>query len=804
MLEFFRRYQRGFFIVITVMIVISFAFFGTFQTFANKEQEDTVSFTAIDGSKVYRSEVADLVAFLSSDSHDFIFSGSSAGNPLNDGVLANDILESGLAQVIAAPYLTEIGQEQQVKLDREKRYKAYTHPKAPFLTSEQIWTYYAPDIKSNLDLLRTSESAKSKDAFAARVNLFVAERNFPSPYLRQFLRYQESSHKWLSQDPSLAHQDLALFGYHSTQDWFGHQFVEICAQFIINSARFAEQKGFDVTKDEVLGALFRNATESYREGRAHGAIQAANVGDFFNEQLRRLGMDQSRAVRVWKEVLLFRTLFFENADSVLVDTSSYKDFFHHLNEYVDIDLYQLPKDLRFAKLKDLEQFAIYLSAVRPPVEGVKNDNLLSIPLTFATTQQVKKVYPELVERTFIVKVSEINKESLGTKIGVKGTWEWQVDDKNWQQLKSRYQELSGKDDATTEQRLKLLDGLDPAKRAIVDTHSRQSIIEQNPELVKKALEKAPAREEEIVLREQGGPEPFEGFKNTSLLISLLDKAPLNELSEELSQISQDGVHIYQIQLLDRSKPERILSFNEAKEDGTLEALLNKVLETSYPRIRNKDPSVFLKENGEWKNFKEVKDEIAQYYFQDLFRLLDHEIEVFKNKMPNFTDWANREKAMLAVSLLPYVQEEALVVKEKLAKSEQWPDSNESDKASSGPEQFTLVKSEERLVRSGPNFVVNPDLAFSLEMESMSPITSYQSSGPQFFMVVEKGFLSSDEMIRSKVLEERELLGREAIIKFGGNLLATMQKKGSYNIEMSSENKTSPNTSSSPSSSSNHE
>ena len=75
------------------------------------------------------------------------------------------MLESGLAVVIAAPYLTEIGQELQPSLDREKRYKPYTHPRAPFLTSEQIWTYYAPDVKTNFDRLRSSESAKSKDAF---------------------------------------------------------------------------------------------------------------------------------------------------------------------------------------------------------------------------------------------------------------------------------------------------------------------------------------------------------------------------------------------------------------------------------------------------------------------------------------------------------------------------------------------------------------------------------------------------------------------------------------------------------------
>src|ERR1019366_8989292 len=112
MLEFFRRYQRGFFIVITVVIVISFSFFGTFQTFDSKQQDDRVAFTALDGSKVRRSDIADMVAFLTADSHDYLFSGGGSGNALNDGVLAGDILESGLAQIIAAPYLIEIGQEQ--------------------------------------------------------------------------------------------------------------------------------------------------------------------------------------------------------------------------------------------------------------------------------------------------------------------------------------------------------------------------------------------------------------------------------------------------------------------------------------------------------------------------------------------------------------------------------------------------------------------------------------------------------------------------------------------------------------------
>ncbi len=784
MLEFFRRYQRGFFIVITVVIVISFSFFGTFQTFNQREHEDKVAFTALDGTKVYRSEVADMVAFLSTDSRDFLYSGSMSGNALNDGTLATDILGSGLAQQIAMPYLNEFGQELKTRHDRERRYKPYVHPRAPFLSSEQIWTYYAPDVKANYDRLVNSENPKGKEAFDARVRLYVAERNFPSPYLRQFLRYQEASHKWLPQDPNLMHQDLALFGYHGAQDWFGRQFVELAAQFIINSAKVAEQKGFTITQEEAVGSLYKNADQAYREAKAQGMQTQATMGDFFHEQLRRLGMDQSRAAKIWKDVLLFRTLFFENADSTLVDPASYKDYFHHLNEYVDVDLYQLPKDLRFASLEDLEQFQLYLNAVRPAVEGTKQ-NPLSIPLAFANAHAVKKVYPELVEKSYTVRIREANKEALQTKIGVRGTWEWQIADKNWSDLKAKFPELAKKDANSQEERLKLLDSLDPAKRSQIDNHSRKQIVDEHPEWLADALANASVREETIVVREQGGSSPFTGFKNTAELITLLDKAPLNEQSAELSKLSQDGVHYIQLELLERSSPERVLSFAEAKEDGTMEKILDKVLESSYPRVRSKQPSLFLKENGDWKPFKDVKSSVALYHFEELFRFLEQEIALYKGKLPQYTDWSSKDNAYLAVALLPYMQEEKQEVLKALAKSEEWKEIPESERAS-GPRQFAIVKTRDRVVRAGPSYSVNPELAFATEMENMSSLTSYQSSGPMFFAVVGKGFMPSVEEVRSKVFDEREMIGREAIEKVAADILAGMQKKGAYDIQLVSE------------------
>lgn len=788
MLDFFRRYQRSFFIVITVVIIVSFSFFGTFQTFSNREQEDKVAFTAIDGSKVRKSELSDMVAFLTSDAHDFLFSNTSSGNALNDGVISNDFLETGLAQVIAAPYLPEIGEEEQTRLEREKRYTPYAHPKAPFLTAEQIWAYYAPDIKNNFERLRSYDSARSFDAFSTRVNLFVAERKFPAPYLKQFLRYQESSHKWLPQDPNLAYQNLALFGYYNAQDWFGRNFIELMAQYIINSAKIAEQKGYKVTKEEALGSLFRNAESAFRDSRSQGLITGANAGDFFQDQLRRLGLDQSRAVKVWTQVLLFRTLFFENADSVLVDTSTYAPFYHHLNEYVDIDYFQLPQEFRFSSIRELEQFAIYLSAVGVPQNQTKKQELLILPEQFLSPSEVKKAYPELVERKVVLRWSNVNKDQLQTKIGVKNTWEWQVADKNWNKLKEKYPELAGKADDSLEARLAILDKVDPARRSQIDSFSRQEIIEEHPEWIKKALEEAALQEEEVSLREQGGKLPFEGIKDQLQLLTLIDSAPLNEWSDKLSHYSQDGVHIYRIQVLDRSKPELVLSFADAKADRTMDKLLDKTLESSYSRLRTKEPALFLKDDGEWKPFKDVKDNVANLYFESLLSKLDREVEIAKEKIPGFTDWSDRQKARLQVALLPFVEQAKKTMQANPEKASQYIQASTSEPEttvkSASPEQFKLVQKRERLVRRDPTYVADPALAFTLHLGVISPVNSYQQSGPAFFAVVDKGYLSATEQVRAKVLEERELLGREALAELGRELLHQMRKKDALQLEIS--------------------
>jgi len=757
MLEFFRRYQKFFFLVITIVIVISFSFFGTFQAMQGRHVEDKVAFTAIDGSKIYTSELNDMVAFLSRDASDIYVSlNPFAANALNDGVIAEDILQTGLGQVIAKQYLEQIGDELQPKLEREKRYVSYRHPKAPFLSAEQVWAYYAPDIKTNITELQKSDDAKAQKAFRVRTALYLAQRNFPPAYLKQFLRYQESMHKWLSHDPALDHQDVSLFGYHNVQEWFGRRFIELSAECIINAAKMAEQKGYMVNSSEVLGSLYRNCESAYRAASSQNSITASSPQEYFQQQLRMLGMDQGRVVKIWKDVLLFREFFFSNADSVLVDPTPYQEFYKHINEYVTIDLYQLPEPLRFSKSSDLEKYILYKDAVTE-----KNNNLTYSPnAALREVSSVQREYPELVEKSFTLKWAEVNKERLQTKVGVKATWQWQVEEQNWQKLVAEYPELGQKEAITVDERLQLLDGLEPAKRQMVDSFARREIINEHPEWIEASFSEAEPHEEVLLLRHEKGPMPFTGISNQKALLELLQEAPLQENSEALSPYTQDGVHYYQIHVLDRDPDSSIVSFEDAQSDKTLDGLYDKKLKELF----DKNPKEFT--NDKEKRFEQVKNKVADRFFEKYKRVLLQESTRLQQLYPKSVNCMDESQLMIASYFLPYMIEERKNLVE---------DPENTDDFVSATK---LVRSTNQIVRKGSTTKIDQEVAFSLEPRTTSEIFSNPECGLHFYQVIERGELPSDDMLRQKILSEREILGNALIMQLGSSLIEEMKRKES--------------------------
>ena len=627
MLQFFRKYQTYFFAVITVVIIISFSFFGTYNTLPANSIHEQVAFTATDGTEVKRMELDELVLFIGTDNEDKrLFGGMWGPNFLNDGVIKNDFLETGLAQILMNAYPNQVERDLQARLEKEKRYTLYRHPYAKFLTAEAAWAYFAPNMKSNYDTLRNAEKATNSDAINARIALYLEEKKFSAPLLKQVLRYQQKQYNWLTPDPTLDRLDLSLFGYHTLDDWFGPRTLRIIAEFIINASKIAEQKGYKVSKAEALSELMRNAQSSYQQNIQNPHLGVTNPTEYFNEQLRRLGMDQTKAVHVWQQVLLFRRLFQDVGNAALVDPLLLNHFNAYAKETVSGDLYRLPPEMRFADYRTLQKFEAYLNAVSKSSGNEKD--LLALPTNFLSVAEVKKKHPELTQKRYLVQLSQIKKQNLDNRVGIKEMWNWEVEDHNWALLKNQFPDLGIKDGQTREQRFSALDNLDDNTRSRVDAYARKAIVDAHPEWIKQALDQIDPKQVVLGLSPSGRRSIF-GTDNNQELIQLLDEAPLavsspsdgSENAHKLAQYTTDNDTYYRIAVDKRAPDEEVLTFAEANREGVLDALLDHQLEVHYVKIREGKPELFQKDDKTWKDLADVKDLVADSYYQKMLKAI---------------------------------------------------------------------------------------------------------------------------------------------------------------------------------------
>ena len=327
MLDFFRRYQRYFFLVITVVIIISFSFFGTYSTLGSNTWREQLAFKAVDGREVTRSDVDEMALFLATDNDDKQQYGGAWGpNFLNDGVIRKDFLETGLAQELVTAYRQEMQEDLQKRLQKEKKYSLYVHPQAPFLSTENVWNYFSPEMIVHFGSLRAAQEATDLEAINSRIALFLNQKKLSPSMIKQILRYQERQYTWLKPDPDLNQRDFSLFGYHNLEDWFGPHFTRLVSQFIINAAILAEGQGYQVSKAEAMADLIRNTQSSYQQNQNNPSLGVASPEEYFAEQLRLMNMDQTLAVKIWRQVLLFRRYFQDAGFSALVDTLTYQKF----------------------------------------------------------------------------------------------------------------------------------------------------------------------------------------------------------------------------------------------------------------------------------------------------------------------------------------------------------------------------------------------------------------------------------------------------------------------------------------------
>lgn len=792
MLEFFRTYQRIFFILITIVIVISFSFFGTYSALPTDNLQTDPAFRTVDGTTVTKAELNEMVLFLSTDINDKLLYGGAWGpNFLNNGAIRKLLLQTNIAEILATQFASDLSPDLEKRLAAEKRYTLYKHPQANFISTESAWAYFAPSMSSDYQTLQQAESPLTPEAFAARARLYLAEKNFSAPMLRQVLNYQENQLSWVQPDENLNRMDLSLFGYHTVEDWFGPRFINLAAEFIINSAKIAEQRGYHVSKSEALTDLIENANQSFKQNLRSPHLGVANSQEYFKEQLRRMGMDQSKAVKIWQTVLLASRLFGEAGSAIFVTPELFSNFVAYAKEPASGNLYQLPTELKLSDYRTLQKFELYLDAVTG--RSTEEKLSLQLPEKYLPANELSKKFPELVQQRYVLDIAQIDKNALQTKISVKETWNWEVEDANWTKLAKKFSDIGLKEATTRQERFAILEGLNDKARTRVDNFARGQILAQRPELITQALEAASATSMPIGLSLNGpAGKPFEGVEDVSTLIALLDQASENSsvtlaettteqqtANQKLAQFSGDQRHYYRIQVLEKLPGSAILTFAEANQQGILDNLLDRTLQKHYLEIREAQAEIFQKPDSTWKDLAEVKDAVADSYFAATLKALQAQ----ENAEPKLTgnSAASRRLSSHVKSIKAKVeadpQHEELYV--KTANTEQT--SENAPGIVTLEQQWQLEKRPFSIERSSNSEQINTIEALEMATNAWSP-TINTPSGAIFFYQKLESQPKKDALVLDKSLQEQQLLATEAQRLIASQLIDEFKSKHAISLE----------------------
>ncbi len=736
MLNFFRKHQRYFFIVITAAIVVSFSFFGTYS---NMRQQGTAPDREIGlgvcGKSVTQHELAALCRMIESSVFDRMsLEKGEMPNFLNDGVVEKDFLSNGLGVMLAKSYFEELRGDLDQRVRKIHYFRPYVHPRAPQITAEGAWARFSPGMLERFRALKSKSDQASTETLALMCQLYIDQAMVPPNVLKQILGMQQSQ-MGVASDPILANSDLALFGFKSMEDWFGPHFVSLLAQFIMNAAQIAEERGYEVKTEEVRAELFQNIYQGYTQISRNAPPTPEEADRYFQVKMRALGLDETMLINTWKKVILFRRLFEDGGGSVLIDPLAFQQFDQFAKENMRIALYQLPTSLRFADFRSMLKFQVYLEAIAADSSRLRTD--LRLPSQIASLEQVERKVPELIERSFDLEWSAVSKEELSRSISVKETWGWETSDAHWELIRKHFPEVAAFKADTAPLRLSVLKNIDEMLRVKIDQFARAKMVEEQPAKIHLALEQAPANTSTVGLKMKGAQLPFPGIKDSAELLDLLEKASLkgeapNAASQRLIYYSNGSEHFYRIQVVRRDEAKKILTFAEASTDGTLDKLLDKKLEESYPDVRKKDARSFQLADGAWKPFKEVKDQISRRLFADLLKAIEDNHLVHFDSLPgkagdlplNFYSNAR---------LAPFMREAQEFLKANPS-DPAWVKLEDTD---AGPlSQWLLEKSDQQMERC-TQVAFSKDDMFTLSPQQWSPVKIGDRGALAFYFVEDK-------------------------------------------------------------------
>lgn len=493
----------------------------------------------------------------------------------------NELFDSGLPLMLAEEGFDAYASDFAACYQKLRSYRPYVHPQAPFISAAAVWERFAPEINTLLDQIKQGPEEFSKDQLKLIFDLFSAEAQFPSHYLRQILAFQQSQYSWVQPDRSLMQMELSLGGWRSSQDWFGASFFERLCGFILEAGKYAEQQGFAVARGKAKSELIQLSTQA--------GLNAAGEKEAFYTLIQMLGIDEVRALDLWQRFLEFKGYL----SSATPSSSSLE-----VEEIAKVHCYQLPASLQLKSFRSLLKFERYLDMVSHRKAGD-----LKLPTELLSPTEVKQNFPELVSRRFDLEIKSTSITEIASHLSLKETWDWEKDEANFSLLANEFPVISSKPHATKEERFAALESVGVDVRMKMDDFARRCIVLSHPEWIDEAMNGKEARQETISFRYKGEAPFFQGAKNSGELIELFMKG------KSVDKLSFDGEHYYRVNVQGLSDVDELISYADALADQTLDLLLDRFLEAAYPYLsRRKELKI--------TSFAESKDQIGAALYKD--------------------------------------------------------------------------------------------------------------------------------------------------------------------------------------------
>lgn len=616
MFRFFRKYQRYFFIVITIVVVVTFSFFGTYNLTSKKGEKkiDKKICPSLGKEFLTESEIKLMSHFLSSGCDTLMISSSMPPNLLNDGVITKDLLKTGIIYDLVKPSLPHITAHCRKVVNLSKSFTLSFNSDEKPLCIQTVWKELAPQIPHLCKKL-AQQNIPPEKTFKSMVKLFLAQESFPQSELKKALFLKHSKDEAAYLDEGIFQEDFSLFGFHNLKDWFGENVIDLASEFILNVAYLAQKDEYDISFEEAKWDLFQSFQKNLKAKLTRKNLSDQDIVKAYQAQIFDLHLSEKDVVELWRKILLFRQYFKTFSNAVLMDNFTFQDFFAFAQKGLEIDQYTLPSYLQLKNTDDLVSLELYLQATTP----MKNSSSLDLPHTYLPVAEVEKVRPELVEERYSVQMASLSSEEIGKNIGEKKLWEWQLKEENWSRIIQTFPALQRKETLTAEQRFKKLESLPLFERAKIDLFSRHLMIKEDPSIVSSSF--VSIKKEPMILsfchRGNTVNLPFSKGKE---LKKLLDTSWKNG-KDGISPITytEDDELFFSFDLIDKAKEKNIISYKDAMERKIFAPLVQSFLKQSYENMQN----LFLDEMQQPKPFHQVKEEVAKKVFADLLRAIEN-------------------------------------------------------------------------------------------------------------------------------------------------------------------------------------